>query len=77
MQIPSSSDSRFPFIQAHSIMPRMEPKEKPEVEVVVMDSLQPGTRVIRIEIPREKEKEFVKTVEKALNVKAEIRHADF
>ncbi|MCD6310067.1 MAG: hypothetical protein J7M18_05095 [Candidatus Eremiobacteraeota bacterium] len=77
MKIPSSSDSRLSLIMSQSVKPPKKSNEKPDIEVVVLNSLQPGKRVIRIEIPRNKEREVVKIIEKALKVKADIRHVDF
>ncbi len=49
-------------------------KREAEISVVVLNSINPGKRVIRIEIPWEKEAEVVEKVEKTLKVKADVRH---
>ena len=77
MQIPPSSDSRFSIVQPLPIQLNPEVIEKFDIEVVVLDALQPGKRVVRIEVPRSREREIVGIIEKALNVRADIRHMDY
>ncbi|MCL5037968.1 MAG: hypothetical protein M1269_12780 [Chloroflexi bacterium] len=77
MQVPPPFDSKFHLFKPQSIQFQTELQRNNEIEVVVLDALQPGKRVVRIEIPRNKEREVVKIIENALNIKADIRYTDF
>ena len=77
MQVPPPFDSKFHLFKPQAIQFQTETQRNNEIEVVVMDALQPGKRVVRIEFPRNKERELVKIVENALHIKADIRYTDF